>query len=403
MNSTKKSNNTSRRHPVNKYSSMFGQLLQLFSKREFYQAVRETRSERGAKGFSSWDQFVAMLFCQLGQARSLREITGGLASCLGKLKHLGIDQAPSRSTLSYANEKRSWRLYERICYDLMEKVRMIAPGKKRFRFKNKLFSLDSTLIELCVSLFDWATYRQTKGAVKLHLLLDHDGYLPVFAHVTDGRVHDLKVAQSLSLPKGSIVVADRGYIGYALFGRWHNEGVWFVSREKGNANYTVIEERPIPEHGPILKDELIRLNVYYSHKHYPYPLRRIELWDETKEEPLILLTNHLRFAASTIAAIYKDRWQIEVFFKTIKQNLKIKTFVGTSANAVMIQLWTALIALLLLKYLMFRSRFGWSLSNLIAMLRYNLFTYRDLWEWIDRPYEVPPLVPEGTQLTLEFA
>ena len=144
MNSTKKSNNTSRRHPVNKYSSMFGQLLQLFSKREFYQAVRETRSERGAKGFSSWNQFVAMLFCQLGQARSLREITGGLASCLGKLKHLGIDQAPSRSTLSYANEKRSWRLYERICYELMGKVRMIAPGKKRFRFKNKLFSLDST-------------------------------------------------------------------------------------------------------------------------------------------------------------------------------------------------------------------------------------------------------------------
>lgn len=388
---------------MNKYSSMFGQLLQVFSKREFYQAVRETQSEKGAKGFSSWNQFVAMLFCQLGQARSLREITGGLASCLGKLKHLGLDQAPSRSTLSYANEKRSWRLYERICYDLIEKVRMIAPGKKRFRFKNKLFSLDSTLIELCVSLFDWATYRQTKGAVKLHLLLDHDGYFPVFAHVTDGRVHDLKVAQSLSLPKGSIVVADRGFVDYALFGRWHSEGVWFVSREKGNANYTVIEERPTPEHGTILKDELIRLNVYYSHKHYPYPLRRIELRDATNEDAIVLLTNHLRFAASTIAAIYKDRWQIEVFFKTIKQNLRIKTFVGTSANAVMIQLWTALIALLLLKYLMFRSRFGWSLSNLIAMLRYNLFTYRDLWEWIDRPYEVPPFMPQAEQLSLEFA
>jgi hypothetical protein len=381
---------------------MFGQVLQIFSKQEFYRAVKVTGSEKGAKGFSSWNQFVAMLFCQLGQARSLREISGGLASCLGKLRHLGIDRAPSRSTLSYANEKRSWRLYEAVFYQLLTKVRMVAPGKKKFRFKNKLFSLDASLIELCVSLFDWATYRQTKGAVKLHLLLDHDGYVPVFAQVTDGRTHDLKIAQGLTFPKGSIVVIDRGYTDYALFARWKGEGVWFVSRQKGNANYRVIDERPVPKNRPILKDQLIALNVYYSKQHYPYPLRRIEVWDAEKQESIVLMTNHMTFGATTIAAIYKDRWQIEVFFKTIKQNLRIKTFVGTSANAVMIQIWTALIALLLLKYLAFRSRFRWSLSNLIAMLRYNLFTYRDLWAWIDSPYEVPPLVPHGEQLTLGF-
>lgn len=196
---------------------------------------------------------------------------------------------------------------------------------------------------------------------------------------------------------------DRGYVDYALFARWKKESVWFVSRQKGNANYTVIEERSVPTNRSILKDQLITLNVYYSRKHYPHPLRRIEVWDATKKESIVLITNHMTFGATTIAAVYKDRWQIEVFFKTIKQNLRIKTFVGTSANAVMIQIWTALITLLLLKYLTFRSRFGWSLSNLIAMLRYNLFTYRDLWAWIESPYEVPPLMPQGEQLTLEFA
>jgi len=175
-----------------------------------------------------------------------------------------------------------------------------------------------------------------------------------------------------------------------------------VTRQKGNADYTVVEERPVPQNRNILKDELIRFNGYYAQKKYPQPLRRIELWDEEKKERVVFLTNHLTFGSTTIASIYKDRWQIEIFFKTIKQNLKIKTFVGTSRNALMIQIWTALVVILLLKYLKFRSRFAWSISNLVAMLRYNLFTYRDLWAWIDSPYEIPPLVPTGEQLALEF-
>ena len=386
---------------MNQFSSIFGQILQIFSKREFYEAVRETKSEKGAKGFTSWGQFVAMFFCQLGQARSLREICGGLASCLGKLKHLGIEDAPSRSTLSYANEKRPWQLYQKVFYQLLAKCQAIAPGKK-FRFNNKLFSLDASLIELCVSLFDWATYRQTKGAVKLHLLLDHDGYLPVFAHITEGSVHEINIARGLSFPKGSIVVADRGYTDYKLFARWTCQGVFFVTRQKRNAQYKIIERRSVPEHRNIRKDQIITFQGHLAQKKYPYPLRRIEVWDEEKKETIVLITNHLSFGSTTIASAYKDRWQIEIFFKTIKQNLKIKTFVGTSPNALMIQIWTALIAVLILKYLKFKSRFAWSISNLVAMLRYNLFTYRDLWAWIDSPYEVPPIIPTGEQLALEF-
>ncbi len=286
-------------------------------------------------------------------------------------------------------------------YQLLGICRPYAPGKK-FRFKNKLYSLDASIIDLCVTLFDWATFRRTKGAVKLHLLLDHDGYLPVFANITEGSVHELNIARSLSFPKGSIVVCDKGYTDFALFCKWKDEGVYFITRQKENAYYEVVEERPVPKNRDILKDETIVLAGHAAKKKYPHRLRRIEAWDLVSGETIVLLTNHLALGATTIAAAYKDRWQIEIFFKTIKQNLRIKTFVGTSANALKTQIWTALIAVLLLKYLKFRSSFGWSVSNLVAMLRYNLFAYRDLWAWIDSPYETPPHVPMGEQLELGF-
>jgi len=319
---------------------------------------------------------------------------------LGKLKHLGVVSAPHRSTLSYANENRSWELYEKVFYQLLEKCQHLAKGKKKFRFKNKLFSLDATVIELCLSLFDWAKFRRTKGAIKLHLLLDHDGYLPQFAFLTEGNVHEVNIARDLSFPSGSIVVVDRGYMDYELFFRWTSEGVYFVTRLKSNAGYRVVKNNPIPQNRNILRDQLIRFTGISSSKKYPDVLRRIEVWDEKNEKIIVLLTNHLEFGATTIANAYKERWQIEIFFKTIKQNLKIKTFVGTSANAVLIQIWTALITILILKYLKFKSTFGWSLSNLVAMLRYNLFTYRNLWVWIDDPYQTPPVVPDTEQLVL---
>jgi len=196
---------------------MFSQILQLFPRSDFQLLVKETRAERHARGFSCWGQFVSMLFCQLGRAHSLREICHGLSTCEGKLSHLGIEEAPKRSSLAYANEHRSWELYQRLFFLLLQRCRQAGPFTRKFRFKNKLVSLDSTVIDLCVSLFDWAKFRRTKGAIKLHLVLDDDGYLPCFCVMTEGKVHDVKVAQSLSFEPGTVVVDDRGYIDYRLF------------------------------------------------------------------------------------------------------------------------------------------------------------------------------------------
>lgn len=382
-------------------TSLFSQVLTLISRTEFQRNVKELKAERHSKGFSSWDQFVAMLFCQLAQAKSLREITSGLRCCIGKLNHLGLKEAPKRSTLSYANKHRPWKLYERTFYHLLGRCQAAAPGKHKFRFKNKLLSLDASIIDLCVELFDWAKYRRSKGAVKLHLLLDHAGYLPTFALITEGKQHEVRMARTLKLAADSIIVIDRGYTDYELFARWSKEGVWFVTRLKQNADYEVIAEQEVPQNRHILRDQIIWLpSAPLRENGEPELLRLIEVRDEKKQESIVLLTNHLKFGATTIAAIYKDRWQIELFFKALKQNLRVKTFVGTSANALRIQIWTALIAMLLLRYLQFKSKLGWALSNLVALLRWNLFTYRDLLKWIDDPYETPPETGPPEQLDL---
>jgi hypothetical protein len=380
-------------------ASIFGQLLSVFPRSEFASLVRKCRAEKAAKGFTCWDQFVAMLFCQLAQAKSLREIVDGLRCCLGKLAHLGLRGAPKRSTLSYANAHRPWRLYEDLFHAALSRCRTFAPTK-RFRFKNKLLSLDATTIDLCLALFPWAKFRRKKGAVKLHLLLDHDGYLPTFCLITDGKTHDVRAAHVLSLAPESVVAMDRGYNDYALFAKWTEQRVWFVTRMKDNAIYTVESARTVPEHRSIRKDQTIRLTGARAFERCPHVLRRIVVWDDEHDREIVLLTNHLAFGATTIAAIYKDRWQIELFFKALKQNLKVKTFVGTTDNALRIQIWTALIAILLLKFLQFRSTLGWSLSNLVALLRWNLFTYRDLWDWLDDPFGTPPLEPGPLQLAL---
>lgn len=371
-------------------SSIFSQMLQLFSRAEFERAVGEHRAERHARGFTCWGQFVAMVFCHLGRAQSLREICGGLAASEGKLRHLGLPDAPRRSTLAYANEHRPWQLYESVFYQLLARCRSVA-GSHGFRFKNKLLSLDASLIELCASVFDWARYQRTKGAVKLHLLLDHQGLLPSFAVVTEGRVHESRIARTLRFEPGTIVVFDRGYNDYAWFDALDADGVFFVTRMKDNSDYGVLERRPVPERGPVQRDEIIFLYKRARTGQRDLFLRRIEFWDQQQQRTLVFLTNHRDFAASTIARIYKSRWQVELFFKALKQNLHIKTFVGTSPNALQIQIWTALIALLLLKYLKLRSTFGWSLSNLAALLRQQLFVYRDLWQWINQPFQPPPL------------
>jgi hypothetical protein len=386
---------------MNRFCSIFSQLLQLFPRIEFENAVKETRSEHRAKGFTCWGQFVSMLFCQLGRAHSLREITGGLRSCEGKLKHLGI-AAPNRSTLSYANEHRPWELYQQIFFTLLERCRNQVKGRKKFRFKNKLVSLDSTVIDLCLSIFDWAKFRRTKGAIKLHMILDHDGYLPSFGVVTEGKVSDVKVAHTLSFDPGTIVVDDRGYNDYRLFAKWSRQGVYFVTRMKDNAQYGVIEQKQVPQNRNILKDQAIILTGPHALEKCLYPLRRIEAYDPEQDTDFVFLTNNFKLGATTIAAIYKDRWKIELFFKALKQNLKIKTFVGTSPNAVKIQIWTALVTMLILRFLQLQAQFPWSLSNLVALLRMNLFTHRDLWSWLNNPFETLPILYDQQQLKLVF-
>jgi len=383
-------------------ASLFSQLVALFSRVQFYQLVVKHGAERYCKGFSSWDHFLAMMFCQLAQAKSLREICGGLACTMGKLRHLGMKQAPNKSTLSYANTHRPWEMFRDLFHETVNRCKMAAPKKRKFRFKNKLLSLDSTTISLCLALFPWAEFRRTKGAVKLHLLLDHDGYFPTYAYISNGKKHDVTIARKVPLPPGSIVTMDRGYNDYKLFGSWTKDGVFFVTRMKDNAEYTVVEENTIPITGNVLRDQLVRFNGFYAHKNCPHILRRVVVWDPENGREIVLLTNHLKFGANTLSAIYKDRWEIELFFKALKQNLKIKTFVGTTENALYIQIWTALIAMVLIKYLQFKSKFGWSLSNLVAFLRWNLFTYRDLWKWIDHPFDVLPIVPRPVQQVLSM-
>lgn len=382
--------------------SIFSQMLKFFPKTIFDAAVARHEGEKHAKGMTCWSQFVALMFCQLGGARSLREIIGGLAASEGKLRHLGVATPPTRSTLAYANEHRPWRIYEDVFQQLLATCQREAKGqRRRFRFRHPLVSLDSTVIPVCLSMFDWAQYVRTKGAVKLHLVLNHEGYLPQYAVISDGKTADVKVAKQMAFAPGTMLVMDRGYESHAWWRQLSLQGVYFVTRLKDSTGYTILATREVPHGGVILRDEEIVLNSEMDHPE-PMRLRRVEVWVEDKQCTLAFVTNHPKLAASTISAIYKDRWQIELFFKAIKQSLRIKTFIGTSENAVHIQIWTALIAMLLVRYLQMRSSWNWSLSNLFALLRQQLFVYRDMWAWLNQPL-CPSVDFDSGQLSLALA
>jgi hypothetical protein len=382
---------------VRAYSSIFSQLLKLFPRGEFDALVGRHQAERGAKGFRCWDQFVAMMFCHFAKAQSLREISDGLRTAEGKLSHLGAC-APARSTLSYANAHRPWELFRDVAETLMVKCRELSP-KHRFNFKNKLFSIDATTIVLCCLMFDWARYKRAKGGIKVHLVLDHDGYLPTFAIIREAKQWDSTVAREMSFPKGAIVVCDRAYNDFDWFYQLEKQEVFFIVRMKKGTKYEVVEEHPVAAGSVVKSDQTIRLtkNVEAGRDH---DLRRIEISTITREgEELVFLTNNFELSAELIAEVYRDRFQIEKVFKEIKQHLRIKTFVGTSPNAVHIQIWTALTALLILRYLRFQGKVAWSMSNLVAMLRFSLFAYRDLLSWLANPFESPP---EASQLALDL-
>lgn len=370
--------------------NLFSQIISRLDRPKFSKLVKEKQTDKHQKGYNSWTHLVSMLFCQFAKSQSVRDISNGLRSATGNLNHLGIEKAPSKSTVSYQNKHRSWELFRDYYYVLFKSLgQQMGFNKVKFSIKSKIFLLDATTISLCLSLFDWAKYKTAKGAVKMHTLLDYDGNLPAYVNITNGKTADNKGAYDIPLLKGSVIVADRFYNDFSLLNVWDSNGVYFVIRHKENLQYTVVKENELPEnrHHHVLKDEIIELKNDTSKNKYPKRLRRVVVWDELNEQVIEIITNQMRWAASTIAELYKGRWQVEIFFREIKQLLHIKSFIGTSENAVMIQIWTALITILMLKALKAIAKFRWHLSNLVAFIRLNLFVKINLQQWLDKPFE----------------
>lgn len=379
--------------------TLFSQIIKKIDRSVFKKIVKEKNTDKGCKGFDSWTHLVSMLFCHFAKSTSVRDISNGLRSATGNLNHLGVTRAPSKSSVSYQNKRRDSDLFRDLYYSLLQNLGQQAALKRvKLKIKVPVYLLDSTVVSLCLSVFDWATFRTKKGAVKMHTLLDYDGKLPVYVNITEGSVGDNKGAYQIPLEKGSVIVADRYYNDFPMLNVWDSKGVFFVIRHKDNLSYSSLKERDLPDHAAqhVLKDEEIELLNSQSKKKYPGKLRRVVVWDEENQQTIELITNNFKWAAQTIGELYKSRWQIEVFFRDIKQLLHIKTFVGTTKNAVMIQIWTALITILLLKVMKATAKYGWHLSNLVAFIRLNIFVKIDLQKWLDKPFEVHDDYPEIT-------
>jgi hypothetical protein len=386
--------------------TLFAQIIQLLNRSEFKTLVNKYQTDKYTKGINTWTHFVSMLFFQFAHANSLSEISNGLKATSGDLNHLGIQKkVPCKSSLSYINEHRSWEFFRDYYISLYKTFTNEGNFKQiQFKIKRKIYLLDSTTITLCLSLFDWAKYRTAKGAIKLHMLLDYDGFLPSFINVTTGKVADVKEARRISIPANSVVVADRAYEDYKLLSKWDNSGIKFVIRIKESTGTIGMKENPLPEgkNENILIDEKIILENEETREKYPNQLRRVVIYDRKNDNTIILVTNNFTWTARTISELYKGRWNIEAFFKMLKQQLKIKTFIGTSLNAVMIQIWTAMTTILLMKYLKQRGKYNWSMSNLIAFLRMGLFLKLNLQQWLDKPFKPPDEIGEDKLQTKLF-
>lgn len=370
--------------------TLFSQIISKLDKGIFHKIVKDKKTDKHAKGYNSWTQLISMLFSQFAKSQSVRDISNGMRSATGNLNHLGVQRAPSKSSISYQNKHRSFEIFRDYYFKLSEHLGQQANFKQiKFRIKSKIFLLDSTTISLCLSLFDWAKYKTAKGAIKLHTLLDYDGNLPAYINITNGKTADNKGAYDIPLLKGSVIVADRFYNDFPLLNIWDSNKIFFVIRHKENLQYHSIKENELPQnrHEHILIDEIIELTHKGSKDKYQGKLRRIAIWDDQNSQIIELITNNLKWSANTISELYKSRWQIEVFFREVKQLLHIKSFIGTSENAVLIQIWTAMITILILKYLKAIAKYRWHLSNLVAFLRINLFVKIDLAHWINKPFE----------------
>lgn len=379
-------------------NTVFSQLLKLVPRHEFEALANKCHAGQKLRRMTRWSQFVAMSMAQLAGRVSLRDIVGNLSAQAAKLYHLGSARV-TRSSLARVNERQPHELYEALFGKLLARCQAVAPGH-RFRFKSKIISFDSTLIDLCLSVFPWARFRQAKGGVKLHVGLDHDGLIPCFAAVTDGKQHDITVARSVDFPVGSIVVADRAYIDYAWLKSLNDKGVFLVTRLKSNAAYRVTERRETPRGKGLTCDQTIQLRGAQSAAACPIPLRRVGYRDPDSGKHYVFLTNNFHLAAKTIAELYKARWEIELFFKCIKQNLKIKSFVGASKNAALTQIWIALCVYLLLAWIKFSSRLGMSIQGIIRLLQLNLFERRQLLPLLRGDPPPAPVNPAQNRLRL---
>ena len=348
------------------------ELLKLFPRYEFTKLETQYNGNHYTKYFTGWQQLITLLFAQASGKDSLREIETSLAMHYHKWYHIGL-KGIKRSTLSDAMNKRPYQIFEGLFYKLLDKCKSVTP-KHSFQFKNELYSLDSTVVDLCLSVFPWARFRKRKGAIKLHYLYDHSGSLPSFLTVTDGKHHDVRVAKSedkldFALLPDSILSVDKAYIDYAWLYSLNQRGVFFVTRVKKNMNYRVAgQHRPIKKK-QVIRDDIVELSGYYTRRKYPGKLRIVGYLDPETGKYYEYMTNNLKLAAVTIAGIYASRWDIEIFFRWIKQNLKIKSFLGTSKNAVLTQVWVAMCYYLLLTYIKYQTKYRHSITVLSIMVK----------------------------------
>jgi len=359
-------------------SYVFAQFLSLLSRYEFQRVVNKYQGDYRTKNFKCWDQMACMVLAHIRQENSLRDIDIVLNAHANKLYHIGIKQCPE-STLADANERRDYRIYEEFAKSLMHRARReYAQTELALEVDNAVYALDASIIDLTLSLFPWAKFRKTKGAIKLHAMIDLRGNIPAFLTITDGKVHDVKVAPLVPIEPEGIYVVDRGYVDFAWLWSVHQTGAFFVTRLKKSLNWTRVVSHPVDKSIGLRCDQEVLLSSLRLKNLYPNRLRRISFRDETQNRTLVFLTNNFTLPSETIATLYKARWEIELFFKWIKQNLRVKTFYGTSPNAVKIQIWIAMIVYLNLAILKERYHLEPSLSKLLHFLEVNLFERKSL-------------------------
>jgi hypothetical protein len=378
--------------------SIFSQIIRLIPRDIIHKNVDIHDSDYNCKGINAWTHLVSMLYCQFGNCQSIRDISFGLRSATGNLNHLGVTRAPSKSSISYINAHRGWTFFRDVYFSLFKEFKVKV---NRIRLNRKLFILDSTLIPLCLSLFDWAYYRKLKGAIKIHTVLDYDSCLPVFIRMTDGKTSDIEIAEKLTFPQGSILTIDRAYLDFNFLNDLDSTGVFFVTKAKSNTDYDIVKLLSLPKESEnILGDKQILLIGQQTREKYKKRLRLVQVADPETGEIVPLLTNNFFWTAKTVSELYRNRWEIETFFRTVKQNLKIKSFIGTSENAVLIQIWSALITILLLSVLKAKALYRWHMSNLVGFIRLNLFVKIDLFDWLNHPFVKDKAPPGQIQLEL---